>query len=187
MRKFIIFSLVFVFVLSGYFGFQYVNNSKVQTVLEKYDLDGLTVIEMVSSLDQRIDEPSTFGASISPTTLTLYDDGNALEFAIPDDQFYVSFAPYINNTHPCTQHNLVSCRGELKSETFHIIITQVNGTVLIDETIQSMDSGFIGLWLPKDIEARLYVEYDGLSVEIPIATLDESDTCITTPLQLKAA
>ncbi len=186
MRKYLIAGFVFIAVVAAVFSFQFLNRSKVQTVLEKYELDGLTVIEMVNALDQRVDEPSSLGASISPNTLTLYDDGETYDFDLPVDQFYVSFAPYINNTHPCNQHNLVSCRGELKNETFHVVVTHVDGTVLVDENLTSMDSGFIGLWLPKDIEARLSVEYDGLSVEIPIATLDASDTCITTPLQLKA-
>ncbi len=178
--------ITFSFVSIAIISYQLLSQFNTQTVLEKYDLDSMSVIEMVNALDERVDEPSSLTASITPNTLVLYDNGEQFNFDLPDDQFYVSFAPYINSTHPCGQHNLVSCRGELKNETFHVIITKVDGTVIIDDYLTSMDSGFIGLWLPKDIEGTINIEYNDLSVESSIFTFDQSDTCITTPLQLKA-
>lgn len=176
-----LFLLIAVFVSTTLLG-----ESKTETVLNKYDLAGLDVVEMVNVLDARIDEPSTLNVSITPTTLILYDDGVEYDFDLPKDKFYVSFAPYINSTHPCGQHNLVSCRGELKNETFHVTITQNDGSILVDDNLTSMDSGFIGLWLPKDIEGTIRVEYNDLYIETTIFTFDQSDTCITTPLQLHA-
>ncbi len=187
MKKILIGSLSLVIALAAYFGFSYFNKSENTAVLEKYGLDGLSVIEMVNALDSRTDEPAGLSVSITPTTLKLYDNDKEFDFDLPKDQFYVSFAPYINQTHPCTQHNLVFCRSELVNQVMHVTITKTDGTVLLDEDKTTMANGFIGLWLPKNIEGTLKVDYNNLTVTIPLTTNDTSDTCITTPLQLKAA
>ena len=64
-------------------------------------------------------------------------------------------------------------------------VVDENNQIIIDEVKTTQDNGFIGLWLPKDINATLRVEYDGLVVELPISTYSQSDTCITTPLKLE--
>lgn len=153
-------------------------------ILSKYELNGLSVKEMVNKLDSVTDEKNGLNASITSTTLILYDNEKQYEFKLPKDEFYVSFAPYLNEIHPCQTHNLVSCRGELFNKEFEISIVKKDGTVILDQKVKSMNSGFIGLWLPRDIEATLTISYKGTSVSKPLTTFTKSDTCITTPLKL---
>ncbi len=159
------------------------NEARTQ-MLNRYGLNDLSVKEMVNKLDSITNERSGLNASINGTTFTLFDNEKKYDFKLPKDEFYVSFAPYINEIHPCKTHNLISCRGELFNEEFEVSIIQENGTVIFDQKLKSMDSGFIGLWLPKSMEATLMIKYGDLSVSQPISTYDESDTCITTPLRL---
>ncbi len=159
------------------------NEAKTQ-MLAKYELTDLSVKEMVNKLDSITDEKNGLNASINGTTLILYDNEKKYDFKLPSDEFYVSFAPYINEVHPCKTHNLVSCRGELFNKEFEVSVVKDDGTVVLDQKVKSMDSGFIGIWLPKNIDATLTIKYNDLSVSQPISTFDKSDTCITTPLKL---
>lgn len=142
------------------------------------------VKEMVYKLDSITNEKDGLNASITGTTLILFDNEKEYDFSLPKDEFYVSFAPYINEVHPCQTHNLVSCRGELFNKEFEVSIVKKNGTVISNQKMKSMNSGFIGIWLPRDIEATMTIKYNGLSVSQSIGTFVKSDTCITTPLKL---
>lgn len=161
-----------------------VPTNKNEAILKKFGLEGLSIKDSVNKLDSATDEADGLSASITGTMLTLYDNDEAYEFQLPEDEFYLSFAPYVNSVHPCTIHNLVTCRGELMGEEFKITIIQKDGTVIMDQKVRSLDTGFIGVWLPRNIEAELSVEYNGLSVKHLISTFADSDTCLTTPLQL---
>ena len=66
----------------------------------------------------------------------------------------------------------------------HATITDDKGAVILDETVQTMANGFVGVWLPKNINANLQVAYNGKTVTAPISTFANSDTCLTTPLKL---
>ncbi|MHB8097112.1 MAG: CueP family metal-binding protein [Erysipelotrichaceae bacterium] len=154
-------------------------------VLNQLGLEKTEIKEVVNILDQRIDEPTNVGARITGDKLFLYDNEKEYSLDLPTDSFFVSIAPYINEVHPCTIHNLVSCRGEIFNQTMRIRIIDENNQIIIDEERTTQDNGFIGIWLPKGINATLNVEYDGLTVEYPISTFSESDTCITTPLKLE--
>lgn len=154
-------------------------------VLKQLGLENSEIKEVVNNLDQRIDEPTNVSARITGDTLFLYDNEKEYSVDLPTDSFFVSIAPYINEVHPCTIHNLVSCRGEIYNQSMHIRIVDENNQIILDEERITQDNGFIGIWLPKGINAILKVEYDGLSVEYPISTFSGSDTCITTPLKLE--
>ncbi len=153
-------------------------------MLKKYGLADLSVKDMVNKLDSITNEKDGLNASITGTTLILYDNDKQYDFKLPTNEFYLSFAPYINEVHPCQTHNLVSCRGELFNKEFNVSIVKKDGTVITDQKVKSMNSGFIGIWLPRDIEATLTISYNGLSVTKTITTYAKSDTCLTTPLKL---
>lgn len=159
--------------------------SGASKVLTQLGLENTEIKEVVNNLDQRIDEPTNVGARITGDKLFLYDNEKEYNLALPTDSFFVSIAPYINEVHPCTIHNLITCRGEIFNQTMKVRIVDENNQIIIDKEIETQDNGFIGLWLPKGINATLKVEYDGLLVEYPISTFSESDTCITTPLKLE--
>lgn len=153
-------------------------------ILKQLNIETKDIKEVVTNLDLRIDEPSNVGARITGDKLYLYDNDKEYSLDLPEDSFFVSIAPYINEVHPCTIHNLVTCRGEIYNQAMKVRVVDENNQIIVDEVKVTQDNGFIGLWLPKDINATLRVEYDGLVVELPISTYSESDTCITTPLQL---
>ncbi len=53
-------------------------------------------------------------ASITSDELIVTDSNNKeTTYDLPEDEFFVSIAPFINTTHPCTNHSLTGCQGEL--------------------------------------------------------------------------
>ncbi|MCJ7696064.1 MAG: CueP family metal-binding protein [Anaerolineaceae bacterium] len=152
--------------------------------LEKYGLSGLDTKSIVRELDSRIDEPKELVSSITGESLTLRDGTSTVELDLPKDSFYLAFAPYENSTHPCGFHSPSSCRGELVNVLVHATITDEKGAVILDEDLETMDNGFVGVWLPKNINATIQVAYDGKVATAPISTFAASETCLTTPLKL---
>ena len=157
-----------------------------ESILERLDLNDQELTSIVMALDERLDEPQDIGARITGEALLLYQGEDEVSVPLPEDLFFVSIAPYINDVHPCQIHNLITCRGELFGETMLITITLNDGSVLYSEERTTQANGFIGLWLPAGIEGTLSVEMPNRSVSHPISTYTNSDTCITTPLKLLA-
>ena len=157
-----------------------------ESILERLDLNDQELTSIVMALDERLDEPQAIGARITGEALLLYQGEDEVSVPLPEDLFFVSIAPYINDVHPCQVHNLITCRGELYGETMLITITLNDGSVLYSEERTTQANGFIGLWLPAGIEGTLSVEMPNRSVSYPISTYTNSDTCITTPLKLLA-
>ena len=155
-----------------------------ESILERLDLNDQELTSIVMALDERLDEPQDIGARITGEALLLYQGEDEVSVPLPEDLFFVSIAPYINDVHPCQVHNLITCRGELFGETMLITITLEDGSVLYSEERTTQANGFIGLWLPAGIEGTLSVEMPNRSVSYPISTYTNSDTCITTPLKL---
>lgn len=109
------------------------------------------------------------------------DEAQEVALPIDGDEFYVSFAPYQTFTHPCTYHALGGCQGEMVEEDFDVTITSDDGEVLFDQQVTSWANGFIGVWLPRDVNATLEVSYaDGTAGAVPISTFDGDPTCVTT-------
>lgn len=107
-------------------------------------------------------------------------DGNELAYDLSEEDFFVSIAPYINETHPCTNHSLTGCQGELVEEEFDVYIEDTEGNVIIDEKVKSQTNGFFDLWLPRDKTYRIKIERDGKVSESEISTFENDGTCITT-------
>lgn len=153
-------------------------------LLERHRLSDLSLSSMVNILENRLDEKEGFSASINGESLILSDSEGSEIIDLPDDLFYLSMAPYIERTHPCAIHNLVTCRGELKNETFSIqVIDQETNQIIFDDVVTSANNGFIGLWLPKGKTLSIWVHYEGYSGFANIETHRSSPTCLTT-LQL---
>ncbi|WEK55953.1 MAG: CueP family metal-binding protein [Candidatus Cohnella colombiensis] len=108
------------------------------------------------------------------------NNGKKTTFELPENEFFVSIAPYIETTHPCAIHSLTGCRGELIDNEFDIQIKDDNGQVIKNEKIKSQSNGFIDLWLPRDQTYHITIKYDGKKVESQISTFKEDNTCITT-------
>ncbi|MET3506418.1 CueP family metal-binding protein [Halalkalibacter oceani] len=120
-------------------------------------------------------------ASITSGELIVTDNKNKeTTYDLPADEFFVSIAPFINTTHPCTNHSLTSCQGELVEKDFDVYIEDEDGHVIVDETMTSLANGFIDLWLPRDKTYQVKMEYEGKTTESEISTFEGDNTCITT-------
>ncbi|SEU10424.1 CueP family metal-binding protein [Paenibacillus sp. NFR01] len=120
-------------------------------------------------------------ASIDSHTLTVTLSGNRVTtYALPKDEFFVSIAPYMNQTHPCATHNLTGCKGELADESFQVTVTDEQGEVVVNDELKSHPNGFIDLWLPREKNYHVKVERDGKQAESDISTFEDDNTCITT-------
>ncbi|HLR42325.1 MAG TPA: CueP family metal-binding protein, partial [Pseudogracilibacillus sp.] len=60
-------------------------------------------------------------ASITSTQLIVTDSNDKeLVYDLPEEEFFVSIAPFINETHPCENHSLTGCQGELVNQDFDL-------------------------------------------------------------------
>ncbi|WP_460774142.1 CueP family metal-binding protein [Nocardiopsis nanhaiensis] len=156
-----------------------------EELLAEHGLDGLDAVEIVDHLDLMpvAERPTDLVASVQADTLVLSDtdDGQEAELDLPEDQFYLSMAPYVDHTHECFNHNLTSCLGELRDEEIAVTITDdSDDSVLVEETGPTFDNGFAGYWLPSDIDATVTVEYEGRSGSTQVSTGADDPTCLTT-------
>lgn len=155
-------------------------------LLADLGLDGLSAVEIVDTLDATPQaRPLAFGAAVNATHVMVSDGAEEVVMDLPDDQFYVSIAPFTDGTHECYFHNLSTCQGELVEETMQFTITDESGEVLVDEQVTTGANGFAGFWLPRDIAGTIEVEYDGRTGAVDFSTDAEAPTCLTT-LQLSA-
>lgn len=156
-----------------------------EAILADHDLSGLDAREIINLLDSapKAERPDHLIASIRPHELIL-TDANQREATLPmpEDQFYVSLAPYVDQTHDCYFHSLTTCTGEIQNEEVQMLVTDSDsGEVLIDETRTSFDNGFVGVWLPRDVDVTVEVSYQGLSAMTELSTRSDDDaTCVTT-------
>lgn len=131
--------------------------------------------------DYSVRNTTAKSASITSEQLIVVEnEEEKLVYDLPEDEFFVSIAPYINETHPCDNHSLTGCQGELVNEQFDVYIEDTEGKVLIDETLESQENGFIDLWLPRDETYKIKIEHEGKVVESEFSTFENDGTCITT-------
>jgi hypothetical protein len=188
MGKSQVFMIVVVVVITviavGIFELNKSVNRSETAFLEKYGLNNLTVQEIVQKLDSTTSDPAGLKASITSKHLVLMDDAAEVRLALPRDKFYLSFASYLTQTHPCAIHSLTSCQGELVNQEVYAVIIDSKGKEIVRSNFTTMENGFVGVWLPRDINATLTVSYNGLVAQAPVRTYSGSDTCLTTPLRL---
>lgn len=158
------------------------------SLLTEHGLDGLDARAAIERLDTMplAERPNDLFASVQSAAL-VFSDGQGAETSLPmpEDELYVSIAPFVDQTHDCYFHSLTTCEGELQNQQLQVLVLDdVSGDVLIDDTIASYDNGFFGIWLPRDITATITIGYEGLSATSTIATAAEDPTCVTT-LQLR--
>lgn len=156
------------------------------TVLEQHDLAGLDARGIIERLDTMpvAERPETLLASVQPDELVLTDATVAsgeTTVPMPEDQFYLSVAPYQQRTHDCFFHSLTTCIGELANEEVRVTVTDDStGDTIVEDTRTTYDNGFVGLWLPRDVSGVLTIEHQGATATAPIATGEDDLTCLTT-------
>ena len=156
--------------------------SGVDARLAAYDLDGLAAEEIIDELDRLpvAERPADLMASVRVDQLVVSDGQEEAALELPEDQFYLSVAPFVDQTHECFYHSLTTCKGELGGEDVEVTIVDDAGEVLVEEQTTTYDNGFVGFWLPRDIDGTLTVSYDGKVGEVDFSTREDSPTCVTT-------
>ncbi|MGJ9459858.1 CueP family metal-binding protein [Oceanobacillus sp. CF4.6] len=146
---------------------------------ESKDNETIDIKELVQ--DYSTGEVTNQTASITSTQLVVTEnDDNETVYDLPEEEFFVSIAPFINATHPCTDHSLTGCQGELVDKDFGIYIEDMEGNVILDEKMNSESNGFVDLWLPRDKTYHVKITHEGRTVESEISTFKNDGTCITT-------
>lgn len=150
--------------------------------LQKYGLQGKDAKEITNELDKMLvaQRPVDLIASVEPERLVLSDSSNKVALPYPDDEFYLSFAPYENQTHDCYFHSLTTCLGELSATPIQVrVIDNSSGEILVDRSMETFDNGFAGLWLPRNRSATLTVRHGEKTATETISTDAEAATCLT--------
>lgn len=150
--------------------------------LTAHGLAGMDAAEIIDHLDRVpvTERPEDLMASVRATELLLTDDTREVVLALPEDQTYVSVAPYLTRTHDCFHHSLTTCLGELDNEEVHVTITDAaTGEELVDEQTVTFDNGFIGFWLPRETTGLVEVSHQGRTGTTTFSTTDDGATCLT--------
>src|SRR5699024_9958198 len=131
--------------------------------------------------DYSLGESDAVSASITSEELIVTDSNDKeTTYNLRGDEFFVSIAPFVETTHPSTNHSLTGCQGELVEKEFDVYSEDEDGNVLVDEKMTSLKHGFIDFWLPRDKTYNVEIQYDGQTAESEISTFEGDNTCITT-------
>lgn len=152
------------------------------TFLTTHGLAAMDAVEIIDHLDrQKVTErPTDLIASVRADELLLSSDDQEVVIDLPDNQTYVSIAPYLTSTHDCFYHSLTTCLGELDNEDIQVTITdEATGEVLIDEQTTTFDNGFVGFWLPDDATGTIEITHQGRTGVTEFSTTEDGATCVT--------
>lgn len=120
-------------------------------------------------------------ASINSHQLIVAVEGaKPVTYALPDDEFFVSIAPFKQKTHPCAIHSLTGCQGELVNEAFEVYIADTDGNEIIHQTMTTLSNGFIDLWLPRNRTYHVVIKQGNHIAESELSTFEGDNTCVTT-------
>ena len=179
MKKSIIFTVVGVVIVGiALLSFLGNNSGNAPQAMETQDIK-----DLVQDYSLRNIENET--ASITSHELIVTDsEENQVTYELPEDEFFVSIAPFINQTHPCDNHSLTGCQGEMVNEEFDVYIEDSKGNVVIDQTMTTYEKGFIDLWVPREETYQVTITQDDKIAQSEFSTFKNDKTCITT-MQLK--
>lgn len=155
----------------------------VDDVLASHGLAELDTVELIDRLDRLAgaERPTELMAAVLADRLVLTAGPDEVSRELPADRFYLSVAPYASRTHDCFNHSLTTCTGELADTPVEIrVVDRETGEVLMEEERTTFANGFVGLWLPREVEATLTVSSDAGRGAVDISTSDDAATCLTT-------
>ncbi|MFC0581151.1 CueP family metal-binding protein [Micrococcoides hystricis] len=162
--------------------------SSLDDVLSKYGMAGKNaeeIIEHLETMDPQ-DRPDDLLVSVQADQLVIQEqpDGTEHTMPLPQDKFYLSIAPYKEQTHDCFYHALTSCLGEITDTEFFVHIRDTEtGENYVNDHYRTNPNGFVGFWLPRDrnVEMKLSTHADhGLeSPKVQLSTASDAPTCIT--------
>ena len=153
-------------------------------VLSELGISTTNPREIINALDALpvAERPTNLIASVTPTELQLQPgESTAENLAIPEGEFYLSIAPYVEQTHPCTFHSLTTCLGEMGGADIELrIVNTATGEAVVDEARTIADNGFTGIWLKSGNEYEVTVTAGGKTGTQVVTTGPEDPTCLTT-------
>jgi hypothetical protein len=153
-------------------------------ILAKYDIEApASATELIEHLQAQplADRPEGLMASVRVDELLLASGDNEISLALPQDEFHLSIAPYLTETHECFYHSLTTCVGELGEEDFHVTITDdASEKVLLEQDVTTFENGFFDVSLPAGLDITVLIDDGARSVELPLGTRADDATCVTT-------
>lgn len=160
-------------------------STSAEVLLKPLGLDGRSVDQVIDELDAMpLDQrPVDLIASIRPDALVLTNEsGTEARLPMPKDRFYVSVAPYVEQTHECHFHSLTTCIGELRNSEVTVTVTEAQtGKEIVSERRTTEDNGFLGIWVPRGPAYDVRIDHEGRSAETRVVTDSaEAATCLTT-------
>lgn len=153
---------------------------QITTTVTQGQTDDLKALVASYSSDKTTDEKASI---TSKQLIVTGKDGNETHYTLPENEFFVSIAPYITETHPCKDHSLTGCQGELVEQELEVVIENEKGEVIVDGMYTTLENGFIDFWLPRNEAFVIEMNYGDKKVLGEITTFDKDGTCVTT-LQL---
>lgn len=152
-----------------------------QDLLGAHGLDGMDGAEMIDHLDRLpvAERPTDLMAAVMTDHLVLTSAETEMQVELPEDSFYLSIAPYVEQTHDCYYHSLTTCLGELQNEQVDIRILDDDGETLVEEQRTTFDNGFVGVWVPSNTRGTIEVSYAGMTGTTEFTSTDAGATCIT--------
>lgn len=147
----------------------------------QYDsLKNLSILETVAKTNEFRDSYPDIKSYITPKEIVFeFPDGRKFTKSIADTLMYIAIAPYTTTTHTCSTHYPSSCSAEMTEKAFKVVAEE-NGTAIFDGNMTSLKHGFIEMWLPRNKDIKIKIEYSTMKGEEVIKTNDDSRTCITT-------
>ena len=79
----------------------------------------------------------------------------------------------------CICDECIELCQEIIEEDFSVVVRDSNGIEVFNEEVTSLRNGFFEIWLPRNIEGTILVNYNGLSSETTISTYSGDLTCLT--------
>lgn len=67
-------------------------------------------------------------ASITSTELIIQENDEEKRYELPENEFFVSIAPFINQTHPCGDHSLTGCQGDWRMKILRLPLRMLTET-----------------------------------------------------------
>ena len=159
-------------------------SGSVNAMLTSLNIDTTSARTIVDGLDALPleERPSDLMASVQPRAVVLQPgapDEQVLPFQA--DEFYLSIAPFREQTHACTFHSLTTCVGEMQSEEVSIKVADAaTGDVVVERETRTASNGFVGVWLPSGGEFVVTITSGDQSAEAAVSTGDGDLTCLTT-------
>lgn len=154
-----------------------------EAVLAAHGLDGLTGREIVDRLDAVPPAQRDQDLIVSVTgDRVIVDAGGPGETAVPlgKDEFYLSIAPFVEVTHPCTFHSLTTCLGEQQSAPVQLTVRDAaTGEVYAEKDTETFANGFVGVWLPRDRTVEVTATMAGRTGTVVTGTGADDPTCMT--------